>query len=223
MKLTIFNGSPRINSSNTKILMDKFCNGYTAANEENKVETAYLAKIDKKDDFIEMFEEAEFVIMAFPLYCDSMPGIVKRFIEDLEPFIGREKNPPIGFVIQSGFPEIHHSRFVERYLQKFAKRMGCQYLGTVIRGNCEGLRLQTEKHTKLLDAFNALGAEFGKTGTLNHEIIQSISKPEKIPAFGMFMVRIMLALNLLNKYWDEMMKENHAYDERHAQPYIKSS
>lgn len=223
MKLTIFNGSPRIQGSNTKILMDKFCDGFSAANEENTVETAYLAKVNKKDDFIEMFEEAERVIMAFPLYTDAMPGIVKRFIEDLEPFIGRENNPPIGFVVQSGFPEIHHSRFLERYLQKLAKRLGCEYLGMVIRGNCEGLRERQEKNAKLLDAFYNLGNEFGKTGTLDQEAIKAIAKPEKMPGFVMFLMRFLKGMNIFNKYWDDMLRENHAYDQRFARPYVKNT
>ena len=50
---------------------------------------------------MDAFEKAECVLLGFPLYTDAMPGIVKAFIDRLEPFIGRKHNPPIGFLVQS--------------------------------------------------------------------------------------------------------------------------
>jgi len=55
-----------------------------------------------------------------------MPGIVKVFIESLEPLCSREGNPDVGFIVQSGFPEAIHSRYVEKYLEKPSLRLGCR-------------------------------------------------------------------------------------------------
>jgi len=42
-----------------------------------------------------MFAEAQQVILAFTLYTDAMPGIVKQFIEQLEPLCGRNNQPKV--------------------------------------------------------------------------------------------------------------------------------
>jgi hypothetical protein len=68
---------------------------------------------------VQAFTEAETVLIAHPLYTDAMPVIVKDFIEQLKPFVGRESNPTLGFILQSGFVEAAHSRYVVRYWQKF--------------------------------------------------------------------------------------------------------
>jgi len=36
-------------------------------------------------------------------------------------------NPPLGFIVQSDFPEGLHWRYVERYLEKLAARSGSPY------------------------------------------------------------------------------------------------
>ncbi len=90
-----------------------------------------------------------------------MPGIVKAFIESLAPFKDRPDNPPLGFLVQSGFPEAAHSRFVERYLQKLAQRLGSPYLGTIVKGGAEGTRIMPENMTHdLFAALEQLGRGF---------------------------------------------------------------
>ena len=139
MKLTVFNGSPRGKSSNTKVFMEHFLNGFTKT-EGNTYEIAYLNDVKDRDTFVRLFREAEQVILASPLYADAMPAVVKNFIESLEPLCQSEGNPDIGFLVQSGFPEPLHSRYLERYYVKLAKRLGCRYEGTIIRGAGESIR-----------------------------------------------------------------------------------
>jgi len=219
MKLTLFNGSPRGKGSNTKILLEHFTRGFTETN-ENQFELAYLVKVDEMEEFIEMFQEAERVLLAFPLYTDSMPAIVKHFIENLEPLCDRENNPEIGFIVQSGFPETIHSRYVEKYLKKLAQRLGCKYLGTVIKGGVEGIQMKPPWMTrKLFDAFYRLGVHFGKTGTFDEEIIQSLANRERMSGFTRALFRLLAITGLTNFYWDTQLKKNNAYEQRFDKPY----
>ena len=119
MKLTVFNGSPRGRKSNTKVLLEQFLNGF-ATSSDNTYEVFYLNRVKEADWFVKAFKEAKHVVIAFPLYTDCMPAMVKTFIESLAPLRGRRTNPRIGFIIQSGFPEGIHSTYVERYCKKFA-------------------------------------------------------------------------------------------------------
>ncbi len=113
MKLTVFNGPPRGRGSNTKVLLEHFVRGYESTS-GNSTELFYLSRVNDMDRFVQPFSEAEYVLLAHPLYTDCMPGLVKLFIEALEPPCGREGNPSIGFIVQSGFGEAAHSRYVER-------------------------------------------------------------------------------------------------------------
>jgi hypothetical protein len=65
------------------------------------------------------------VLLGFPLYADALSGIVKAFVETLKPFCRRENNPSISFLVQSGFPEVAYSQYVERYLERPSQRLDC--------------------------------------------------------------------------------------------------
>jgi len=181
MRLTIFNGSPRGKGSNTRILLEQFINGFLAANSSNQFEIAYLRQTSQLSKHVGLFEKAEHVLLAFPLYTDAMPGIVKAFIEALESFCGRGNNPSIGFIVQSGFPEPIHSQYVAKYLEMLAKRLGCAYLGTAIKGGVEGIQVQPPWMTKkLFQSFYELGIHHAKTGEFSNEILQKLAPAPRV-------------------------------------------
>lgn len=220
MKLTIFNGSPRGTKSNTKILTDHFLNGLKSTNKEIETDTAYLVRTNEMETYNEMFQSSDIVIMAFPLYTDAMPGIVKHFIEHLEPFCGKFPNKKIGFIVQSGFPETIHSRFVEKYLEKLAKRLCCQYLGTIIKGGVEGIQVQPPRMTnKLFQYFYDLGKDFGKTNEFNEQIKKQLGKMETLPKAAIIFIKVLSKTPLMHFYWNRMLKKNKAYKNRFDQPY----
>ncbi len=184
MRLTVFNGSPRGKGSNSKILMEQFVTGFQE-NNENSHEIAYLSRTGDQEKFVEIFRNAEMVLLIFPLYTDAMPGIVKHFIESLAPFCGRPNNPPIGFIIHSGFPEAIHCRALEKYLEKLARRLDSPYLGTVIKGGTEGIQIQSAGMTrKLFTAFYQLGRYFAQNQQFDPNIVQKFTKRERFPLIG---------------------------------------
>ncbi|MCD6375041.1 MAG: NAD(P)H-dependent oxidoreductase [Caldisericaceae bacterium] len=220
MRLTVFNGSPRGEGSNTKILLEHFINGFMTT-EGNIYELAYLSRVKESDNFVKLFREAEHVLLAFPLYTDCMPAIVKTFIESLEPLCGKKGNPDIGFIVQSGFPEAIHSRYVERYLEKLAARLGCRYKGTVIKGGVEGIQAKPARMTrKLFESFYQLGKTFGETGKFDEQIVRKLAKPEKLSRFDLWILKLLDKVGLANSYWNTMLKGNNAFEKRFDKPYI---
>ena len=220
MKLTVFNGSPRGKGGSTKILLEHLISGFmTTAG--NTYELAYLNRVKDSDKFTKSFQEAEQVLLAFPLYTDAMPAMVKTFIESLEPLCGRADNPSIGFLVQSGFPEAIHSRYVERYLEKLASRLGCRYIGTIIKGGCEGIWKRPAKRTKkLFEAFSQLGQIYGETGRFDEQLINKLAQPERFPKLIVPLLKLLLIKSgLVNSYWNSMLKENNAFKKRFAKPY----
>jgi multimeric flavodoxin WrbA len=217
--LTVFNGSPRGKKGNTPILLDKFAEGFSG-NSNRTCEMYDLIHLSQQDQFVKAFQNASAVLLAFPLYTDSMPGSVKTFIESLEHFKGRINNPAIGFMVQSGFMESAHSRFVERYLEKLASRLGCPYLGTIVKGGVEGIQIQPENLTRgLFDQIRAIGRDFAENGQFNVELLRQLSKPERFPRAAGPLMKLLSKTRLLDFYWDMQLKNNQVFESRFARPY----
>src|SRR6056297_1677081 len=219
MKLTIYNGSPRRKKSNSKILTDQFIQGYTKTMDQNSYELHYLAETNKNSEHIEAFQNAENILIIFPLYTDSMPGIVKYFFESLHK-IPNENNKKIGFIVQSGFPEVKHSTYVERYLKRFTEKLGADYLGTVIKGGVEGIQARPAwASRKLFHAFYNLGVYFGENNAFNNEIKNNLGKMHQLGRFRINMFRFISALGIADYYWNKQLKDNNAKNKCYDQPY----
>jgi multimeric flavodoxin WrbA len=218
--LTLFNGSPRGLKGNTPLMLEQFAVGFKAGGGQCD-EIHHLMRLKQKDAFVQAFAEAESVLLGFPLYTDAMPGIVKAFIEALEPLKGQTNNPPMGFLVQSGFPEPTHSRHIERYLKKFAGRMGSPYLGTIVRGNGEGTRLQPDSwNRRLYNPLQQLGLLYAKNGSFDTELLAKVARRERRPSYMMPFYKFFVRTPLSKMYWDMQLKKNGVYEERFARPYV---
>ena len=222
-RLTVFNGSPRGRKGNTPLMLEHFLNGFTA-NSDHTFEIYHLNRIKEAEHFQQAFAAAEGVLLGFPLYTDAMPGIVKAFIETLTPFRQRAGNPPIGFLVQSGFPEAAHSRHIERYLEKLAQRLKSPYLGTIVKGGGEGIRIMPEKMThNMFQTLYQLGKVFGETGCFEASLLRQLAKPERYPAVLAPFFQVFLKTRQARWYWDMQLKESGAFERRFAQPYTHES
>lgn len=224
MQLTVFNGSPRGLKSNTRILLAHFQRGFEET-PGNSLLIYDLVHVKDQEVFRQAYAQAEVVLLAFPLYVDAMPGIVKTFIdESLQPLAARESNPPMLFLVQSGFPEGIHSTFVARYLRKLAERMHALCLGTVIKGGVEGIQAQPEKAVRpLMDSFYRLGHGFGQTGELDAELVEKLAQPMRFPKAVQGVLWVMAKLGLADAGWNIDLKRNGAYEKRYAQPDLEKS
>ena len=214
-RLTLLNGSPRGRRGNTTIFLGEIARGFGGPGE-----IYHLIRLKETQQMTKAFAEAECVILGFPLYTDAMPGMVKHFIEALEPLVSRKSNPPLGFVVQSGFPEGLHSRYVERYLEKLAERLGSPYLGTVVKGNGEGVRIMPPEATQsLFAALQAVGASLAESGRFDPTALKAIAHPESFPALLGPVFQLFLRLPAAHAYFDDMLKKNGAYEQRFARPF----
>ena len=214
-RLVVFNGSPRGRRGNTPLMLEQFAAGFA-----RPVETYHLVRLHETEDMLQAFANAECVLLGFPLYTDAMPGVVKRFIEALAPLVDRPANPPLAFLVQSGFPEASHSRYVERYLEKLAARLHSPYLGAIVKGGGEGVRsMPPEMNRALFANLSALGAGLAATGRLDPALLRAFARPEHYPAILGPLFQIFLRLPLARAYFDGQMKQNGAYERRFARPF----
>jgi NAD(P)H-dependent FMN reductase len=219
MRLTVINGSPRGQKSNTALLLDHFLAGFSET-PGNSDETIFLANEKDHPHAVEAFGRAEAVLLAFPLYVDSMPAVTKSFIEKLDSYSGRAGNPAVAFLVQSGFPEAVHSRAVERYLDKISRRLGCRHLGTAVKGGIEGIREMPPNMTaRRLRRFHELGAAFGRDGAFDSRLVAELAKPERLNFPTRLMVRMLTLLGVTNMHWDMQLKQHGARAHSFDRPY----
>ena len=219
MKLTVFNGSPRGKSGNTEIMLGRFLAGFESIS-GNSSEVFHLQRTKDHPAAATAFGQAEAVLIGLPLYLDAMPGLVMAFFELIEKYRGRAANPGLGFLVQSGFPEAVHSRALERYLQNLAERLACPYLGTMVRGGCEGVRMAPEKRNRpLFSSLEDFGRDFGRHGHMDPVLVAGLAGPERLPTVAAGMMKPLLRLGLFKGYWNKMLKGNGAHSMRFARPY----
>lgn len=220
-RLLVLNGSPRGKSGNTPIMLQKIADGFMSAG-GTTVETLHLTQVKDQQSFAQAYCKADCVLLGFPLYTDGMPGIVKEFIEVLAHFENRKENPPMAFLVQSGFPEAAHSRHVERYLGSLAQRLNSPYLGTIVRGGSEGVRMMPDSmNRKLFKALNSLGAQLAQEGAFDSNLVREIASVEKYPAVLIPIFKLLLKFPFTQMYWDSQLKKNGAFERRFDQPYLE--
>jgi hypothetical protein len=218
MKLAVFNGSPRGKSSNTAILLQHFLDGFHQT-EGHSHTLSYLNRISETDRHLAEFSDADTCMIAFPLYTDAMPGIVKHFIEAIGVFDGLGEKQLL-FMIQSGFPEAVHCSYVEKYLEKLTHRWNCGYAGTILKGGVEGLRVRPPSMTrKLREQISALGRFYGAERRLEPAIVERMRKPFRFGPVSRTMLRLIRLTGMLDFYWKYQLKKYDALDRQFDKPY----
>jgi len=217
MNLTVFNGSPKRGANNTAVLIDTFIQGYTKNNAEHVI-VCKLSDVKTIDKAVQLFKQADSVVIAFPLYGYAMPSGVKEFFEALELLCNTCRNKKLGFIIQYGFPEAVHARPLEKYLEYVTSLLGCSYLGTIIKGGTDGLARSPKRYKKILKAVYAIGSTFGTSGAFDKTLIERLAKPEHLGLGTKILMRLMVPV--INKYyWTAQLKKNGAIDTCFARPY----
>jgi multimeric flavodoxin WrbA len=224
MKLTVFDGSPKKTGSNTAMMLDAFAEGFLAVDADAHVlERHKLNAFSNPSAAVPLFDAAEAVLIAYPLYCYAMPGGVMAFFEALEPLLGRCGGKPLFFLVQYGFREACHARPVEKYHKKLAALLGCAYGGTIIKGSCDGLASgMGPQNPGILAGIRELGANLGRTGTLDQQQLDAYSAPEYTEAPEAGQLRRTLAY-INENYWGAMLTHNGvSIEESHARPLASS-
>jgi hypothetical protein len=219
--LLLLNGSPRGTTANSLKMLARVGEGWTRAGGAEP-EMLHLARAADFDRAVERFAEADVVVIGMPLYTDAMPGLDMAYFEELERYVGREGNPRLGFLVQSGFSEALHSRHLERYLEKLAGRLGCEYAGTIVRGGGEALQaMPDEASGKLFERLRALGVSLARDGRFDGELLAQVVGTERFSAATATVLSAAFKLPWPQFYWNGQLKKNGAWERRFAAPYGK--
>ncbi len=98
--------------------------------------------------------------------------------------------------------------------------MGCRYLGTMVKGGVEGIRIMPSRMTKkLFGRFYELGKTLGEHGRFEEKALRTLAGPEKYSKPSLLRLRLLNKTGLASFYWDMKLKQNAAYKKRFARPY----
>jgi len=209
-KLVIYNGSPRRSGSNSALILGK-----TAEALGDKVEIRDLKESAKWEEWAGAFKGENNVMFFMPLYVHAMPSHVMAFIEKLEASQGS-----MSFLVQSGFPESSQSHYLEAYFEQLALRLGRAYLGTAIKGGVEGLRMRPIKaQEKIIKSMVKAIVSLVSEGNFNRSTISQLARPVRLGKVATILFSLLAKIGLINYFWDQQLKENHAYEKRFARPY----
>ena len=135
-------GSPRTKKSTSASLGGYLFQQLQAHGVETQTIQIYTT-INSKDRMKEMYkalESADLVLLAFPLYVDSLPAPVIAILEKIAEH-RKHNRTPIRFasIANCGFPEAHHNDTALAICSEFARQNGLTWMGSLALGGGEGL------------------------------------------------------------------------------------
>jgi len=221
--LLLLNGSPRGERSNSSKMLTRVAQGWERAGGQ-PAELLHLALPPDFARSVDAFGQTDVVLLAMPLYTDAMPGLVKTYIEAIgSRAMTAQSNtlrPTFGFLVQSGFPEALHSRYLERYFEKLARRLGTPYAGTIVRGGGGALEDMPENaNKKLWLALRTLGEQLARNGRFNQAELKAVAGIERFPRFVATLLSVAARLRLVEFMWNSQLKKNSAWERRFDAPY----
>jgi NAD(P)H-dependent FMN reductase len=221
MKRLLLNGSPRGKDANSRTILAWIAQGLERA-EITGSSVVDLAPDPTRAAILQAFLDADEVVFAFPLYTDSMPGLVKGFFEAIAlADQTRLQGKRVAFVIQSGFPEGIHTEALGAYLARVCQRLGFIHLGTLRKGGVEGIRMMPPRSVaKIAARFVQAGQELGARGSFSPELIRTMAEPRTLGWKARALIRLLGGIGLLDFYWNRMLRKHGAYERRFDTPYL---
>ena len=203
MHVLIINGSPRTRQySNTDRILQKFTKGM--CENGSTFEQFEVSDRAQWDAMRLAFARNKNILIALPLFVECVPGLLMEFLETLAP---KQEGSAISFLLQGGFPEAGQLRCGEAYLKILAKKLGCEYHGTLIRGNNFSIRFCSGKQReKLTEPYAEMGREFAANGGFESEKCRQFAGPEVFPVYMRWMIGLLQ--KTIGRHWaDRIARE----------------
>jgi len=187
------------------------------------IDTEYLYKLIKKEDgqkkLLSKVEDADLIILAFPLYIDCLPaGVIKalELVADHRQSMTNQKKQGFVVIINCGFPETQHNKTAIAICKIFAREVGFEWKGALALG------MGGVVARKSLEE----GGKMVRSITKGFDIAaQALSEGEKIPEeaielVGEKIMPITLYTKMGNLGWNMQAKKFGARKKIKDQPYL---
>lgn len=214
MNTIVLNGSPRGKNGNSEIFVHQFLKGMTFS-----CEVKYICKENAQTlaGYVQTFDTIIFVL---PLYIHSMPGIMMRFIEHLEPSLPSEKKF-MGFILQCGFNESSQCKYAERYFCSLTKELNRTYLGTVMKSSAAGVCMMPPLvNRKLFKLLQKLGKIYEQTYNFDKSIMKKLQMPYELRGFNLKFLKFAIRIGVDKIGWRKFLRKNNALHQEFDRPFF---
>ncbi len=211
------NASPLMDKGNTSLILTPFLKGMREAGAEVDVFYSFKMKINPctgcfscwvkhpgrciySDDMETLYPklaQADFVILATPLYVDGMAGTLKNLLDRClplaEPFFevregmcrhplreGVKENGKLVLISNCGFWEIEHFDPLVQHVKAICKNFKRKFAGALLRPHGPALRAMLERGFPVKDVLEAArlsGKALVETGCIPKELEKKVARP----------------------------------------------
>jgi multimeric flavodoxin WrbA len=188
-------------------------------------EEIFLNRTRFHDEAAERLAGANGLIFGYPLYIDTMPAVMLRFLEILyansaSVRVIRESGIRALFLIHSGFPDGVHTAHLEEIHRRLCETLGLEYAGTIRKPGSEGVRLMPPAmQKKLFSILRDAGEALAKRADFVPGTHDELVRHERFGIFQKALLRLGAAIGVTNMYWNKMLKQNGAWEKRFKAPY----
>lgn len=177
-----------------------------------------LASEEGHRELLAATDSADILILAFPLYVDSLPSLVIRTLESLARH--RWASSParaqrLVSIVNCGFPEAHHNDTALAICRRFAKEAGYQWGGGLALGGGEAINGQSLSKVKfvarnVVKALDQAAESLARGGAIPQGAVALMAKP---------LVPNWTYVWLGERGWWQRAKKHGVQDKLDARPY----
>lgn len=212
MKTLFINGSPQGGKGNSALFIREI-----TAEMKHPYDVAILAG-EHTSRLAKQITEYDAAVIVMPLYIHAMPAKVKELFEQMAEHDYSGKR--LGFIVQFGFEESATADYLIHYLEVFTKRLGCEYIGTILKPGAAGTSILPECFSKkLFKRLRLLGREYDRSHSFSDETIKAMGAPYELSEKQVRLYSSPLATRVNKIAWHSILKKNGAFDKKLDTPY----
>ena len=224
-KVLLLVGSPKPKDSTSESLGSYLLERIVENSVEGEVETetirihTQLRSEEKIEDILSKIDGSDLLLLAFPLYIDSLPRPVIRLLELITEHRSTPpwEKPKIAVICNCGFPESAHNALAIHMCQMFATGAGMGWLGGLPLGGGSAIagRSLTELGGLVRNVRKALDIAAAALATgeaVPKEAVELLAKP---------MIPRWLYLLIGNHSWNRTARKNGVKGQLYNRPYAK--
>lgn len=213
-------GSPKARNSTSESLGNHVVGQLEAAG--ISVQTIQSNKVFRTEHFTQQFlnayDEADLVLLAYPLYVDALPYLVTKALETMAAH--RAEHPVsqpqrLACIGNCGFPEAQHLELSLEICREFAQETGMRWMGGLAIGEGgaiggESMKIIAGRARNQIAALDKMAAALIADQEIPEEAIALAARPIIPQRLYTFMGSV---------GWHMMAHENEVRRDLHAQPY----
>ncbi len=187
MNIVLVVGSPKGVKSTSSSVIKYLSSRFEDLN--NSTQTFFVNKLIRKpeamQEFLSASKKADTLVLSAPLYNDSQPGSVVKFMEDFsERWVSEGTDLRFAAIFNNGFPEAEHNDVALEICEAFARANSLEWIG--------GLSYASGQSIDGADLVSAGGAARFIRPALDL-LVGALSNGESVPAEAMALSRKFVA------------------------------